>query len=189
MVAASSIGSSFGPSPATNVTFLPSACGTTRISENRIAASKPNRLIGCSVAFGGECGGKTQIEHAAGFFPNCPVFRKVAAGLAHQPDRRNCLTPAMQHFQQRLVHSNADHALLSITDSRFLTVVTLTLLIRLHAFRFTLAFTYPHIPALPAGVQAGLRQPACMREFVRRAGPASTARSLLVRLSESAAQR
>jgi hypothetical protein len=38
-----------GPSPSSNVTFMPSASGITRISENRIAASKPNRRIGCSV--------------------------------------------------------------------------------------------------------------------------------------------
>jgi hypothetical protein len=34
-------------SPSTKVTYCPRACGTTRISENKIAASKPKRRIGC----------------------------------------------------------------------------------------------------------------------------------------------
>ena len=38
-----------GPSSSTKRTSWPSACGTTRMSENRIAASKPKRRIGCSV--------------------------------------------------------------------------------------------------------------------------------------------
>ena len=38
-----------GPSPARNCRSCPSACGTIRISENRIAPSKPNRRSGWSV--------------------------------------------------------------------------------------------------------------------------------------------
>ncbi len=45
-----SIGVSRGPSPLSNPTVWPSASGITRMSENRIAASKPNRRIGCKVA-------------------------------------------------------------------------------------------------------------------------------------------
>ena len=38
-----------GPTPSSNATFCPSASGTIRMSANRIAASKSNRRIGCSV--------------------------------------------------------------------------------------------------------------------------------------------
>ena len=43
------MGSSRGPSPSTNLTPWPSASGTIRISENKIAASKLYLRIGCSV--------------------------------------------------------------------------------------------------------------------------------------------
>ena len=39
-----------GRRPISKATRWPSASGMTRMSENRIAASKPNRRIGCSVA-------------------------------------------------------------------------------------------------------------------------------------------
>ena len=42
-------GSSRGPSPSTNQTLRPRASGTTRMSENKIAASKPKRRTGCKV--------------------------------------------------------------------------------------------------------------------------------------------
>ena len=42
------IGVIIGPRPSSNQRSRPSACGTTRISENRIEASKPKRLIGWS---------------------------------------------------------------------------------------------------------------------------------------------
>ena len=38
-----------GPSPSTKTRSAPSACGTSRMSAKRIAASKPKRRIGCSV--------------------------------------------------------------------------------------------------------------------------------------------
>ena len=38
-----------GPSPSTKASSAPSACGTSRMSAKRIAASKPKRRIGCSV--------------------------------------------------------------------------------------------------------------------------------------------
>jgi len=50
--------SSRGPSPASNVTGWPNASGTTKISENKIAASNRNRLIGCSVASAARAGVK-----------------------------------------------------------------------------------------------------------------------------------
>ena len=42
-------GSSMGPIPGSNLTFKFIAHGTIKISENIIAASKPNRVIGCKV--------------------------------------------------------------------------------------------------------------------------------------------
>ena len=42
-------GSSKGPIPGLNLTFKFIAHGTIKISENIIAASKPNRVIGCKV--------------------------------------------------------------------------------------------------------------------------------------------
>ena len=42
-------GFSFGPWPLSKAVGRPSASGTTKMSENRMAASKPNRRIGCSV--------------------------------------------------------------------------------------------------------------------------------------------
>ena len=44
-----SMGSSLGPSPSTKRTLRPRACGVIRISEKTIAASNPNRRMGCSV--------------------------------------------------------------------------------------------------------------------------------------------
>src|SRR6266849_1720942 len=50
------VGDKHGPSPASNVSFCPRAWGTTRISENRIAASKPNRRTGWSVTSAASAG-------------------------------------------------------------------------------------------------------------------------------------
>ena len=38
-----------GPSPVTNHSLAPSACGTSKMSANNIAASKLYFLIGCKV--------------------------------------------------------------------------------------------------------------------------------------------
>src|ERR1700761_3668742 len=55
-------GSSLGPSPASKRTERPSACGTTRMSENRIAASKPKRRTGCSVTSAANSGVKHSLR-------------------------------------------------------------------------------------------------------------------------------
>src|SRR6266851_5431804 len=60
-----------GPSPASNVNFCPSAWGTTRISENRIAASKPNRRTGCSVTSASSTG----LKHKS---RNDPAFARTS---------------------------------------------------------------------------------------------------------------
>ena len=61
-----SAASSRGPSPSTKLTRCPSACGTTRISENRIAASKPKRRIGCNVTSAASFGVKQRSRKPAG---------------------------------------------------------------------------------------------------------------------------
>ena len=70
IVSPTSGGASCGPSPAAKLTVCPSACGMTRMSENRIAASKPNRRIGCNVTSAASSG----VKHRS---------RKLACLLAH----------------------------------------------------------------------------------------------------------
>ena len=99
--AASSSGSSRGPSPASNVTVRPSACGTTRMSENRIAASKPKRRIGCKVTSVGQLGREAQIEEASGFRAQVAILGQIAPGLAHEPHRRRRLATASEDVEDR----------------------------------------------------------------------------------------
>ena len=56
-----------GPSPSTKVTCCPSAYGTTRISENKIAASKPKRRIGCNVISAARLASKQRSRKPAAF--------------------------------------------------------------------------------------------------------------------------
>jgi hypothetical protein len=56
------------PSPAENLTCCPRACGTTRMSENRIAASNPNRRTGCSVASAASFGLNQSLRKSPAFF-------------------------------------------------------------------------------------------------------------------------
>ena len=51
-----------GPSPSSKETLWPSASGITRMSLNRIAASKPKRRIGCKVASTGKARRVAEIE-------------------------------------------------------------------------------------------------------------------------------
>ena len=76
----------------------------TRISENRIAASKPKSPNGLQSHFRGEFGIEAKLEKAARPRPHRAVFRQIAAGLPHQPYRRYRLSVAGQDSQQRLVH-------------------------------------------------------------------------------------
>ena len=73
----------------------PSACGTTRISENKIAASKPNRRIGCSVTSAASFGVKHRSRKPPTVFADRHVLRQIAPGLAHHPDRRHGLALAV----------------------------------------------------------------------------------------------
>jgi hypothetical protein len=64
------------------------------MSEKRIAPSKPNRRIGCSVH---------QLEKAALLGPERAIFGEIAPRLAHQPHRRRIAPLALQHGEQRTV--------------------------------------------------------------------------------------
>ena len=76
-----------GPIPGSNLTFKFIAHGTIRISENIIAASKPNRVIGCIVT----------VEACSGFkhneiksFCDARMARysfKYLPSLSHHPNR------------------------------------------------------------------------------------------------------
>ena len=88
--------------PRRNQTLRPSASGTTRISENKIAASKPNRRIGCSVTSAASSGLKHRSRKPPGFLPHRTIFRQIASRLPHHPDRRHRFALALEHAQQRL---------------------------------------------------------------------------------------
>ena len=91
--------------PSENVSLRPSACGTTRMSENRIAASKPKRRIGCMVTSVASSGSIAEIQKAPGLLPHLAVFRQIAPGLAHHPDWRRIDGLSVQHSQNRLALS------------------------------------------------------------------------------------
>ena len=59
------------------------------MSENRIAASKPKRRTGCNVTSAASSGVKHRSRKPPGLFAHRPVFRQIASGLAHHPDRRH----------------------------------------------------------------------------------------------------
>ena len=95
-------GSSTGPSPSRNSSFWPSACGTSRMSANRIAASMPNRRIGCSVISAARSGVQAERDEIRRLRPQRPVLRQIATGLAHEPERRAGMDLAMQGADQGL---------------------------------------------------------------------------------------
>ena len=106
-----SIGSSFGPSPATNATLRPSACGITRISENRIAASKPKRRIGCKVTSAASSGEKQRSRNPPAFSRTArysgryrPACRIIQTGGMRLP-------LAVQYLQERFIHTIPAHTL------------------------------------------------------------------------------
>ncbi len=51
---------------------------------------------------------KAQIEKIARFRPQLPIFRQIAAGLPHHPDRRHRLLSAGEYFQERLGHAHSE---------------------------------------------------------------------------------
>ena len=59
----------------------------TRMSLNKIAASKPNRRTGWSVTSAASSGVLHQFEKGM-FLLELAIFRQRAAGLAHEPDGR-----------------------------------------------------------------------------------------------------
>ena len=70
------------------------------MSEKMIAASKLKRRIGCSVTSAAIFRREAQIEKAAGLGAHFAIFRQIAAGLPHHPDRRNLLPAAGKHFEE-----------------------------------------------------------------------------------------
>ncbi len=98
------IGSSWGPSPTSKRTLWPSASGMTRMSENRIAASRSNRRSGCRVTSGSQLGRVAEVEKRAGPGAHLPIFRQIATGLPHDPERWPCLALAADRRQQWLCH-------------------------------------------------------------------------------------
>ena len=48
-----------------------------------------------------------QIEEAALFRPQCPIFGKIAAGLAHQPDGGRITAFPAQHGEQWFIDSRS----------------------------------------------------------------------------------
>ncbi len=64
------------------------------MSEKMIAASKSNRRIGCSVTSAASSRREAEIEEAAGLGAELAIFRQIAAGLSHHPERRNRLALA-----------------------------------------------------------------------------------------------
>ena len=59
-----------------------------RISENRIAASKLNRRIGCRDHFRRELRRQAEVKEGTRSTPRLFIFRQVASCLAHDPKRR-----------------------------------------------------------------------------------------------------
>src|SRR5262245_19750525 len=52
---------------------------------------------------------ETQIQERAGVAPDLAIFRQIASGLAHHPDRRHGLTLAGEHLAERLMHGWSRH--------------------------------------------------------------------------------
>ena len=98
-----SIGSRRGPSPSTKSTRRPSAYGTTRISEKRIAASISKRSTGCSVISAARSGSKQRSRKLLACRAHRPILRQIASGLPHQPDRRRRKHRSIEN----LTHSSA----------------------------------------------------------------------------------
>jgi len=70
------------------------------MSENRMAASMPNRRNG---DFAREFGRKAKIDEAPSLPANFTVFGQVPASLAHQPERRTIENLTAQGGEERLL--------------------------------------------------------------------------------------
>ena len=66
----------------------------------RIEIETPDRL---QRDFGRQVGRVAQIQKGSGRLPQFPVFRQIAPGLTHEPDRRRRYRFARQHAQNRLI--------------------------------------------------------------------------------------
>ena len=65
--------------------------------------------------FGGEVRREAQVEKAAGLGADFTVFRQIAAGLAHHPDRRDGLPAAGKHLKERFDGQGLCQADVSVT--------------------------------------------------------------------------
>ncbi len=74
-----------GPSPVTNHKSAPSACGSSKMSANRIAASMPYRRIGLKRCFGSQ---RRRPRKSPACARRRLVFRQIPPCLPHHPDRR-----------------------------------------------------------------------------------------------------
>ena len=61
--------------------------------------------------FGGEFRREAQIEKAARLGAHFAIFRQIAAGLPHHPDRRHRLPAAGKHFEERFYGVNSGQSL------------------------------------------------------------------------------
>ncbi len=68
-----------------------------REDDRGIEVEAPDRL---QRYFGGEFRGEAEIEEAAGFGADFAIFRQIAAGLAHHPERGHCLAVAREHLDE-----------------------------------------------------------------------------------------
>ena len=49
---------------------------------------------------------ETELKKISGFLTQLSIFRQIAAGLSHQPDRRRTATLAIENIEKRFCHSN-----------------------------------------------------------------------------------
>ncbi len=69
--------------------------------------------------FGGEFGREAQIEEAAGFGADFPVFRQIATGLPHHPDRRHRLAAAGKDLNEGFDGRGVCQARFPFSDDKY----------------------------------------------------------------------
>ncbi len=79
------------------------------MSENRIAASSGKRAQRLQGDFAGQFRGLAETHETTGTGAGRAVFRQIAAGLAHQPDRRNVHWLSAQGAQQAVIVEGGGH--------------------------------------------------------------------------------
>jgi hypothetical protein len=46
-----------------------------------------------------------KIEETTSLLPQCAIFRQIASGLAHQPDRRWLSRATIEHIENEFIHA------------------------------------------------------------------------------------